>query len=89
MAIEVLVANHAVRSLIRESKVHQIYSVIQTGMREGMRTMNQSLLEHYATHAISLEDALSRTTEAEELERLIHHAGIVSPPSPKSQVHSH
>lgn len=75
LAVEVLVANHAVRSLIRESKAHQIYSVIQTGSREGMRTMNQSLCELYTHKAISLEDALSRTTEAEELERLIRHSG--------------
>jgi len=75
LALEVLIANHAVRSLIRESKAHQIYSVIQTGSREGMRTMNQSLYELYTRKMITLEGALSRTTELEELERLIRHAG--------------
>ncbi len=75
LAIEVLIANHAVRSLIRESKAHQIYSALQTGSREGMRTMNQSLHELYARKSITLEDALSRTTEVEELERLIRHTG--------------
>jgi len=71
LGIEILVANHAVRSLIRESKAHQIYSAIQTGSRDGMRTMNQSLLDLYEKKRISLEDALSRTNEVEDLERLI------------------
>lgn len=75
LALEVLIANHAVRSLIRESKAHQIYSVIQTASREGMRTMNQSLEELHTRKMITLEDALSRTTEVEELERLIRRPG--------------
>jgi len=73
LASEILIANHAVRSLIRESKAHQIYSAIQTGMREGMRTMNQSLSELYHGKQISMEDALSRTVEVEDLERLLRH----------------
>jgi len=71
LASEVLIANHAIRSLIRESKIHQIYSIVQTGSRDGMRTMNQALYELYLRKAITLENALSRTVEAEELERLI------------------
>ncbi len=75
LALEVMVANHAVRSLIRESKTHQIYSSIQTGSREGMKTMNQSLSELYTQKRIRLEDALSRTTEVEDLQRLLRHTG--------------
>ncbi|MBI4437199.1 MAG: type IV pilus twitching motility protein PilT [Candidatus Omnitrophica bacterium] len=71
LAAEVLIANHAVRSLIREAKIHQIYSIVQTASREGMRTMNQSLYELYVKKALTLENALSRTLEVEELERLI------------------
>ena len=71
LASEILIANHAVRSLVREAKVHQIYSVIQTGQKEGMRTMNHCLYELYIRKLITLENALSRTTEPEELQRLI------------------
>ena len=70
LATEVLIANHAVRSLIREQKVHQIYSVIQTAQKDGMRTMNQALYDLYSKKQISYQDALSRTTEPEELEHL-------------------
>jgi len=71
LAVEVLVANHAVRSQIRESKVHQIYSSIQTSQKEGMQTMNQSLFELVTSGDITREDALGRTTELQDLERLL------------------
>ncbi len=70
LAVEVLVANHAIRSMIREMKAHQIYSVIQTGQREGMQTMNQSLFELCQRGEITYEDAMSRTTEVQDLERM-------------------
>ena len=71
LAVEVLVMNHAVKSQIRESKVHQIYSAIQTGQKEGMQTMNQSLSSLVVNGEISKEEALSRTTELQDLERLL------------------
>ena len=70
LGVEVLVTNHAVRSQIREAKVHQIYSAIQTGQKEGMQTMNQSLCGLVMQGDISKEDALSRTTELQDLERM-------------------
>jgi twitching motility protein PilT len=70
LATEILVANHAIRSLIREAKVHQIYSLIQTSQKVGMRTMNQALYELYSQNLITYEDAVSRTTEPQDLERL-------------------
>ncbi len=72
LAAEVLLINHAVRSLIREQKTHQIYSVIQTGQKDGMRTMNQALYELYLGKAISLEDALARSSDPEDLKRLVN-----------------
>ncbi|MBI4598359.1 MAG: PilT/PilU family type 4a pilus ATPase [Candidatus Omnitrophica bacterium] len=72
LAGEVLVVNHAVRSLIREQKIHQIYSVIQTGQKEGMRTMNQSLYELYMNRVISLDDAMGRSTDPDDLMRLVN-----------------
>jgi twitching motility protein PilT len=71
LATEVMVVNPAIRSLIREKKPHQIYSVIQTGQREGMKTMNQSLVELCQKKLISYENALGRTLDPQELHRLI------------------
>lgn len=71
LATEVMVVNLPIRSLIREQKVHQIYSVIQTGQREGMKTVNQSLYELYQRKLISRENALGRTADPQELRQLI------------------
>ena len=70
LATEVLIANHAVRSLIREQKIHQIYSVIQTGQKEGMRTMNQALYELYLNRSITMDEALARSSDPDDLMRL-------------------
>ncbi|MBI2885272.1 MAG: PilT/PilU family type 4a pilus ATPase [Candidatus Omnitrophica bacterium] len=70
LAVEVLLANHAVRSLVREQKVHQLYSVIQTAQKDGMKTMNQSLYELYLNRVITLEEALARSTDPDDLLRL-------------------
>jgi len=70
LATEVLVVTPAVRSLVRESKIHQLYSVIQTGQREGMLTMNQSLYNLYKKKWITYEDAFERTTDADDLARV-------------------
>ena len=72
LAAEVLLVNHAVRSLIREQKIHQLYSVIQTGQKEGMRTMNHSLFELYVNRVISFEDALAKSNDPEDLKRLMN-----------------
>ena len=71
LSAEVLIANPAVRTLIREAKAHQIYSVIQTNQRDGMRTMNQSLAELYLKKEISYEEAMSRSSDPEEFLRLV------------------
>ena len=70
LATEVLMSTPAIRSLIRDSKVHQIGSAIQTGQKEGMRTMNQSLYELCKKGLISQEDAFARTLDVEDLARL-------------------
>jgi twitching motility protein PilT len=72
LATEVLIVNPAVRSLIRESKIHQLYSVIQTSQKEGMKTMNQALYELYQRKLISYDEAFGRTTDAEDLSRLFN-----------------
>lgn len=72
LATEFLIVNHAVRSLIREQKIHQIYSVLQTGQKEGMKTMNQALYDLYKDRVISLENALGRSSDPDDLMRLMN-----------------
>lgn len=68
LAIELLVPNPAIRNLIREDKIHQIYSMMQTGQAKfGMQTMNQSLIELYSKGHLSYEDVLGRSPLPEEL----------------------
>ena len=63
LAMEVMIPNSAIRNLIREDKVHQIYSVMQTGQaRNGMQTFNQSLATLYFKKQITLQTALSVST---------------------------
>lgn len=67
---EIMIVNSAIRSLIRDEKIHQIYSQIQIGGKDGMRTMNQSLFELTMQHLITKEEALSRSTDLDDLTRL-------------------
>ncbi|MDP3940147.1 MAG: type IV pilus twitching motility protein PilT [Deltaproteobacteria bacterium] len=72
LALEVMVPNAAIRNLIREDKVHQIYSQMQVGQDKfGMQTMNQCLAILYKKHLITLEDAFGRTSDPDELRNLI------------------
>jgi twitching motility protein PilT len=68
LAVELLVPNPAIRNLIREDKIHQIYSMMQTGQSKyGMQTMNQSLYELYSKGYITYEDAIGRSPVPDEL----------------------
>ena len=67
MALEIMVTTPAIRNLIREEKIHQIYSAMQAGQKFGMQTMNQSLLDLVQKRKISREEALNRSTLPEEL----------------------
>ena len=72
MALEILVPNAAIRNLIREDKIHQIYSMMQTGQDKfGMQTFNQALASLYHKRVISLETAMQRSSNADELKDLI------------------
>jgi twitching motility protein PilT len=72
MALEVMVPNAAIRNLIREDKIHQIYSAMQVGQEKfGMQTMNQSLASLHQRRLITLEDALGRSSDPEELRSII------------------
>ncbi len=72
LALEVMVPNAAIRNLIREDKVHQIYSQMQVGQaKHGMQTLNQCLHALYTRRLISLEEAMGRSNEVEELRSMI------------------
>ena len=72
MAMEILIPTMAVRNLIREDKIHQIYSAMQTGQEKyGMQTLNQSLAHLVLTQQITQDDALNKSSSPDELLDLI------------------
>jgi twitching motility protein PilT len=72
MCMEILVPNAAVRNLIREDKIHQIYSAMQSGQdKYGMQTFNQALASAYYQKQISLEVAMARSSNQDELTEMI------------------
>jgi len=76
IALEVMVPNAAIRNLIREDKIHQIYSQMQIGQEKfGMQTLNQSLADLYTRRLITLEDATARSSDPDELANLIANPG--------------
>ena len=70
--LEILVPNSAIRNLIREDKIHQIYGMMQAGQaKHGMMTFNQSLANLYLRRMISLQTAMSRSSYKDELQEMI------------------
>ncbi len=77
LGLEVMIPNPAIRNLIREDKIHQIYSQMQVGQTKfGMQTMNQSLASLYLRKFISFEDALGRSSDPDELRQVISHGQV-------------
>jgi len=77
LALEVMVPNPAIRNLIREDKIHQIYSQMQVGQEKfGMQTMNQSLISLVSRRLISLEDALGRSSDPDEFKQMMSTGGM-------------
>jgi twitching motility protein PilT len=72
MAMEIMVPNAAIRNLIREDKLHQIYSQMQVGQgASGMQTMNQALYTMYQRRLITLEEAYAHATDPEEFRTIV------------------
>jgi twitching motility protein PilT len=71
MACEVMVATPAIRALIRDDKVHQIYSAMQAGKKHGMMTLNDSLYQQYMGRQVSLEECLRVAPDQNEFLRLV------------------
>jgi len=70
-AVEILVCTPAIRNLVREGKVHQIYSAMQAGGRFGMQTMDMALAQHVKAGRITQQMAFERCHDPEELNRLV------------------
>jgi twitching motility protein PilT len=86
LALEILIPNPAIRNLIREDKVHQIYSQMQVGQAKfGMQTFNQSLAALLARKAITMEEAFGRTSDPEELKNIIASGGGAALPGHLAQ----
>jgi twitching motility protein PilT len=72
LTVEVMLPNPAIRNLIRENKIHQIYSSLQVGQTKfGMQTMSQSLADLYTRRLISYEEAMGHATEPDELRAML------------------
>ena len=80
VSLEILIPTPAIRNLVREDKVHQIYSAMQTGQEKfGMQTMNQSLATLYMKKLVTLDTAMSASSNREELPDMINRgAGVVA-----------
>jgi twitching motility protein PilT len=81
-ALEILFPDDAVRNLIRQGKIEQIYSVMQTGTSRGMQTMEQSLADLLLRGVIGRDSAFARTTRPEQLDALIARGVTLSQPFP-------
>jgi twitching motility protein PilT len=75
-ATEILLPDDAIRNLIRQGKVAQIYSYMQTGSRNGMQTMEQSLADLVVRRIVEAELAVARSSRRDELAMLLQRAGI-------------
>ena len=71
MAAEILVATPAIRALIRDDKVHQIYSSMQAGKKHGMQTLNDALYQLYMTREVALDECLRVSADPNEFLRMI------------------
>ena len=76
LAYELMIPNTAIRNLIRENKLQQVYSIMQSGQAQtGMQTMNQSLLGLYKSGLITIEEAYKYSPDIKELERMLGRGG--------------
>ncbi len=82
LGLEIMVPNAAIRNLIREDKVHQIYSQMQVGQTKfGMQTMNQSLFNLFLKRLITYEECIGRSSDPDELLKMLQRAGAAPAPT--------
>jgi twitching motility protein PilT len=83
LVIEVMVPNAAIRNLIREDKIHQVYSQMQVGQTKfGMQTFNQSLAMAFSKRLITLEEAMGRSSDPDELKNILQSGAARQPAAP-------
>ncbi len=83
MAMEIMIPNSAIRNLIREDKIHQVYGAMQIGQeKSGMQTFNQSLANLYFKRQIALDMALARSSNPDELQEMINRGAAAGPGAP-------
>jgi twitching motility protein PilT len=75
-ALEILLPDDAVRNLIRQAKIEQVYSVMQTNTARGMQTMEQALADLTMRRVVNLDEALSRSSRPEQLVGILERAGF-------------
>ncbi len=75
-ALEILFPDDAVRNLIRQAKIEQVYSIMQTGTARGMQTMEQALADLASKRIVTIEDALSRSSRPDQLVGILERSGI-------------
>ena len=71
LALEMMICTPAIRALIRDQKVHQIYSLIQAGTKYGMKTMNQSLMELCLSGQVAMNDVIQCSSKPDELKEML------------------
>ncbi len=85
LAMEVMIPNPAIRNLIREDKIQQIYSLMQVGQAKyGMQTMNQALLQLVERHIISVDDAMERSHNLDEFKQMLANSPVLNPKRDRS-----
>ena len=86
LVVEVMVPNPAIRNLIREDKIHQVYSQMQVGQSKfGMQTFNQSLAAAFQRRLVTLDEAMGRSSDPDELKTILSSspAAQARPPAPR------
>ncbi len=78
-ALEILFMDDAIRNLVRQGKIEQVYSYMQTGTRRGMQTMEQSLTELITKNVVSVPEAMTRSSRPEALTSALERAGVPIP----------
>jgi twitching motility protein PilT len=75
-ALEILLPDDAVRNLIRQAKVEQVYSIMQTNTARGMQTMEQALADLVMRRVVNIDEAMSRTTRVDQLAGILERSGL-------------
>ncbi len=78
-ACEIMICNSAIKHLIRDGQVHQLYSTMQLGQKDGMQTLNQSLATLVVKNIVSLEDAMNHSSNVAQFELACKHAKSAMP----------